>query len=114
MGHFAMDDGSVNLWASPDHAAQYLERADTIPHRAEGEDALLEWMPTHPSRVLDLGSGDGRLLRRVIDACAPAEAVALDFSPAMLDRLRDRFSARDGIRVAAHDLDAPLPEDLGT
>jgi SAM-dependent methyltransferase len=109
-----MDDASVNLWRNDDHATQYLGRADTIPHRSEGEAALLEWIPQHPSRVLDLGSGDGRLLWRVVEARAPAEAVALDFSPVMLDRLRDRFSASSSISIAAHDLNEPLPEALGT
>ncbi len=109
-----MDDPPVNLWGNEDHATQYLDRADTIPHRSEGEAALLEWIPNRPARVLDLGSGDGRLLSLVVNACAPAEAVALDFSPAMLDRLRDRFSASPGVSVTAHDLDEPLPQDLGT
>jgi tRNA (cmo5U34)-methyltransferase len=109
-----MDDESVNLWGNENHATQYLDRADTIPHRLEGEAALLEWIPNRPSRVLDLGSGDGRLLSLVVTACAPTCAVALDFSPAMLDRLRDRFSSTAGVTVVAHDLDEPLPEGLGT
>jgi hypothetical protein len=45
-----MQDG-VNLWRSEEHAGQYLDRADTIPHRCEGEGALLEWIPTRPARV---------------------------------------------------------------
>ena len=109
-----MDKPSVNLWTERDHATQYLDRADSIPHRAEGEAALLEWIPRQPSRVLDLGSGDGRLLALLIDARPPAEAVALDFSPAMLDRLRHRFSTTAGVCVAAHDLEEALPDDLGT
>ena len=109
-----MDKPSVNLWTDCDHATQYLERAAGIPHRTEGEAALLEWIPRQPSRVLDLGSGDGRLLSLVIEACEPVEAVALDFSPAMLDRLRNRFSKTAGVRVAAHDLEDSLPDDLGT
>lgn len=108
-----MDD-AVNLWSSEDHARQYLERADTIPHRSEGEAALLEWIPKHPARVLDLGSGDGRLLSIVVTGCTPDEAVALDFSSTMLDRLRHRFSAIPGVSVMAHDMEAPLPAQLGT
>ena len=108
-----MDDATVNLWGNEDHVTQYLERADIIPHRSEGEAAVLEWIPKRPSRVLDLGSGDGRLLSLVLKACAPNEAVALDFSPPMLDRLRDRFSATHGVSVTAHNLDKPLPQELG-
>jgi ubiquinone/menaquinone biosynthesis C-methylase UbiE len=107
-----MDD-SVNLWSSAEHATQYLDRADRIPHRSEGEAALMEWIPRHPKRVLDLGSGDGRLLSIVMSAREPAEAVAMDFSPAMIDRLRDRFSRAPQVSVIAHDMDKPLPMELG-
>jgi tRNA (cmo5U34)-methyltransferase len=109
-----MDDEPVNLWSNEDHATQYLDRADTIPHRAEGESALLEWIPRRPSRVLDLGSGDGRLLSLVIEARAPAEAMALDFSATMLDRLRMRFSASPSVSITAQDLEQPLSRHLGT
>jgi tRNA (cmo5U34)-methyltransferase len=109
-----MNDSPVNLWSNTLHAVQYLDRADTIPHRSEGEAALLEWLPTPLARVLDLGTGDGRLLSIVTAACAPKEAVALDFSEPMLERLRRRFANVPGIRIVAHDLDWPLPSDVGT
>jgi tRNA (cmo5U34)-methyltransferase len=109
-----MSESPVNLWGNELHAVQYLSRADSIPHRAEGEAALLEWMPESPARVLDLGCGDGRLLSIVTHACNPAEAVALDFSETMLDRLRCRFAANPAVRSVAHDLELSLPVDLGT
>ena len=109
-----MNDPSVNLWGNEQHAVQYLSRSDAIPHRSEGEAALLEWMPKQPARVLDLGSGDGRLLSIVMQACTPAEAVALDFSDTMLERLRSRFSVDPGIAIVAHNLDQPLPSEFGT
>ena len=46
-----------NLWRLPEHALAYLAQADAIPHRAEGEAALLEFLPSRVTRVLDLGSG---------------------------------------------------------
>jgi tRNA (cmo5U34)-methyltransferase len=98
----------INLWASPEHALQYLQRADSIPHRTEGEHALLDCLPATLTRVLDLGSGDGRLLRQVKLARPEAVAVALDFSPAMLERLRTRF-AGDKVEVVAHDMSIALP-----
>ncbi len=108
-----MSDQPVNLWSNELHAVQYLERADRIPHRSEGEAALLEWLPRPLARVLDLGTGDGRLLSIVTAACAPKGAVALDFSETMIDRLRRRFVDVPGIRIVAHDLDCPLPTDVG-
>ena len=56
---------NVNLWTSAEHALDYLSRADSIPHRVEGEATLLEFLPPTIKRVLDLGTGDGRLLALV-------------------------------------------------
>jgi SAM-dependent methyltransferase len=103
----------INLWSSPEHALQYLERADTIPHRTEGEATLLSFLPALVRRVLDLGSGDGRLLALVKLARPEARAVAVDFNDAMLSRLRQRFAADAAVEIVAHDLSRPLPE-LGT
>src|SRR5262245_48223656 len=99
----------TNLWRLPDHALAYLEQADAIPHRTEGEAALIECLPREVGRVLDLGSGDGRLLALVLLVHQEASATALDFSSAMLDRLRERFSGNPRISVVPHDLDAALP-----
>jgi SAM-dependent methyltransferase len=105
---------AVNLWRSPAHALEYLAGADTIPHRTEGEAALLEFLPIALHRVLDLGSGDGRLLALIKLARPGADAVALDFSPTMLRRLRSRFRGDPKVTVLAHDLAARLPRELGT
>ena len=78
-------------WTTADHASAYLERADRVPHRAIGEATLLDELPARVRRVLDLGSGDGRLLSLVLSARPGAEGVALDFSPHMLEQLRTRF-----------------------
>ena len=53
---------TVNCWNSSAHALEYLSRADSVPHRTEGEAALLDCLPSSVTRALDLGSGDGRLL----------------------------------------------------
>jgi len=108
----------VNLWTSSEHARDYLERADSILHREEGEAALLEFFPRNGRRILDLGTGDGRLLVLVREAMARqghpgTEAVAVDFSPAMLEAARKRFVAEASVTVVAHNLDERLPE-LGT
>ncbi|MGA2181727.1 MAG: class I SAM-dependent methyltransferase [Bryobacteraceae bacterium] len=101
--------GNVNLWSSAAHALEYLERAGSIPHRTEGEAVLLDFLPPRPGRVLDLGSGDGRLLALVKLARPEALAVAVDFSETMLERLRARFASDPGVEVVAHDLNHPLP-----
>jgi len=36
---------NINLWTTAEHALEYLRRADSIPHRVEGEAALLEFLP---------------------------------------------------------------------
>ena len=100
---------AVNLWTSAEHALDYLRRADSIAHRVEGEATLLEFLPAAPKRILDLGSGGGRLLALVKAARPHAEYVALDFSPTMLQTLRELFAAEKNVSIVAHDLDQALP-----
>jgi tRNA (cmo5U34)-methyltransferase len=100
---------AVNLWSSAEHALDYLRRADSIPHRVEGESTLLEFVPNHAKRILDLGSGGGRLLGLVKAARPGVNFVALDFSPTMLDALQKQFGADSAVTIKAHDLDQPLP-----
>jgi ubiquinone/menaquinone biosynthesis C-methylase UbiE len=99
----------VNLWTSTEHVRDYLERADLISHRGEGEAALLEFVPKPTRRILDLGTGDGRLLGLVRQVHPETDAVALDFSPAMLDAARERFAGETSVTVVSHNLDDPLP-----
>ena len=99
----------VNLWTSSEHARDYLERADSISHRTEGEAALLEFNPRGTRRILDQGTGHGRLLALVRREHPDTDAVAIDFSPAMLDAARKRFAAESSVSVVAHNLDGPLP-----
>jgi len=109
-----MADGDVNLWHSSPHALDYLRRADSIPHRAEGEAELLEWLPQRCDRILDLGSGDGRLLALVKLARPESDGVAIDFSETMLGLLRERFQGDPTVRTIEHDLARPLPASLGS
>ncbi|HLW79430.1 MAG TPA: class I SAM-dependent methyltransferase [Terriglobia bacterium] len=103
---------NVNLWSSTQHALDYLKQADSIPHRTEGEAELLEWVPKTAHRILDLGAGDGRLLRLVKLDRPEAGAVALDFSSVMVEALRKNFAADARVTIVAHDFDQTLP-DLG-
>jgi methylase of polypeptide subunit release factors len=52
----------VNLWTSAEHALSYLAKADSVPQRTEGEAVLLGEVPKTVKRILDVGTGDGRLL----------------------------------------------------
>lgn len=104
---------SPNEWARAEHALAYLERADGIPHRTEGEAVVLELLPPRVSRFLDLGTGDGRLLALARVAHPEASGVALDFSPTMLAAARERFAEDTEVTLVEHDLSRPLP-DLGT
>lgn len=106
-----MNANPVNLWASAEHARDYLERADLISHRGEGEAALLEFVPAGARRILDLGTGDGRLLALALDHLGrrEIEAVAVDFSPAMLEAARKRFAGESRVTVIEHNMDSPLP-----
>jgi SAM-dependent methyltransferase len=88
---------------------EYLRRADAIPHRTEGEATLLEFIPYDAVRILDLGSGDRRLLALAKADRPHTEFVALDFSPAMLEALRRRFDGDDKVAIVAHDFSNPLP-----
>jgi tRNA (cmo5U34)-methyltransferase len=100
----------VNLWTSAEHAREYLERADLISHRGEGEAALLEFIPAGTRRILDLGTGDGRLLALVRSANPATEAVAVDFSPAMLEAARKRFAGDSRVSVVELNMDSSLPK----
>jgi SAM-dependent methyltransferase len=88
---------------------RYLGRADEFPHRTEGESVLLEHVPRDARRVLDLGTGDGRLLALLQADRPEMRAVGLDFSELMLAAARERFVADDRIELIGHDLTEPLP-----
>lgn len=99
----------VNLWSTEAHALDYLRRADSIPHRVEGESCLLDCLPTHVVRILDLGSGAGRMIELVRTVRPDAQFVALDFSAAMLHALDRSYGRDERVTIVAHDFDKTLP-----
>lgn len=103
---------SLNEYATAEYALRYLAKADSIPHRTEGEAMVLDMVPVGARRILDLGTGDGRLLDLLLIDRPEAEGIGLDFSQVMLEAATARFSDRDKVRILEHDLDLPLP-DLG-
>lgn len=103
---------NTNLWPDRDHALQYLAIADQLPHRTEGEGVLLDHLPEGVGRVLDLGTGDGRLLALVLATRPDVTGIGLDFSDEMLERAQERFADDDRVEIRRHDLNERLP-DLG-
>ena len=96
-------------WTTAEHVHRYLRRADEHPRRAEGESVLLEHVPRDARRILDLGTGDGRLLA-LLQIDRPAVlGVGLDFSELMLEEASKRFACHERIELVAHDLTQPLP-----
>jgi tRNA (cmo5U34)-methyltransferase len=103
------DTRGVNLWSTEAHALDYLRRADGIPHRAEGESALLELLPSGSPRILDIGTGAGRLIALVKSIRPKAKFVALDFSPTMLEAIGSAFGGSADVEIVRHDFDEKLP-----
>ncbi len=103
----------INLWTDADHALGYLAQADRIPHRTEGEGVLLEQVPKTVKRILDLGTGDGRLLALLKLDRPQAQSIAIDFSPTMLSAAKTRFAGDASVELITHNLDEPLP-NLGS
>jgi tRNA (cmo5U34)-methyltransferase len=99
----------VNLWSTTEHALGYLAKADSIPHRTEGEAVLLDYIPTTAKRILDLGTGDGRLMALLKIDRPSATGIALDFSPIMVEKAKSRFQDDKSIEVMSHNLDDTLP-----
>ena len=74
---------------------------------------MFELLPARVERVLDLGTGDGITLALVLAARPEATGVGLDFQDEMLRRARERFAGDARVEIGRHDLDEPLPDDLG-
>jgi len=107
-------DTPISEWQTIEHALAYLARADKLPHRTEGEKVLLEQIPPTVKRVLDLGTGDGRLLALVRLNNPSIEGVALDFSDPMIEQAKKHFANDSKVSIVKHDFSLPLPaEQLG-
>jgi tRNA (cmo5U34)-methyltransferase len=96
-------------WNAEPHVRRYLKRADEFPRRAEGESVIYELVPDHAERILDLGTGDGRLLALLLARRPEARGVGLDFSEMMLAVAATRFDGVDRIELVQHNLVSPLP-----
>lgn len=96
-------------WSDPDQVEGYLRRIGKLEARRAGEQMVVEVLPPAPRRVLDLGCGDGRLAALVLAARPTvAEVVAVDVSPPMLARARQRFADDDRVHVLSWDMADPI------
>ena len=96
-------------WTAVEHVHRYLSRADEFPRRLEGDSVLIEHVPQDARRILDLGTGDGRLLALLQGDRGEMLGVGLDFSEVMLEAARRRFAGDERIELVKHDLTEPLP-----
>ncbi len=108
-------DSSKKGWSSFQHSMAYLNIADDIPHRTDGEAVLLEHITISAKRILDLGTGNGRLLTLLKVNRSNMDAVGIDISPIMLKAARERLMKYKSVKVIEHDLNDPLLGlELGT
>ena len=96
-------------WGTREHSARYLQRADHYPHRAEADAALVEQIPPEAGRILDLGTGDGRVIDLLRAERPQLSAIGLDVSAPMLGAAADRLRGAPRIELVEHDLSVPLP-----
>ena len=97
-------------WKSEEQVQAYLSKTKKLPHQEELKQAILEQIPTNVKRVLDLGTGDGRLLRLVKIKKPKVKGIGLDFSKPMLKLAKQRFNQDKNIEIMEHDLKLPLPK----
>ena len=95
---------AANEWKTPAHVNRYLALADSVGRRAEGEGVLSEQVPRDARRILDIGTGDGRLLALLHTDRPEILGVGLDYSDLMLEAAGTRFAGDDRIELVKHDL----------
>ena len=102
-----------NNWRSESRVNRFISTIDNRPHSKEIASVLFELIPSKVCNVLDLGTGDGRILAMVKQKNPNIKGVGLDFSDPMLERAKKRFQKDNAIQVTKHDLNNLLPKGLG-
>ncbi len=54
---------STKEWSDSNRSLNYLKKADSFPHRKEGEAVLLDNISSNANRILYIGSGNGLLIK---------------------------------------------------
>ncbi len=105
---------SKEEWSDPQHVSNYLNSVDSsMSFRKEGESILLSHIPSNAKRILDLGTGNGRLIKLIKSRLPSIEkVVAIDVSPVMIKAVKENFLNDSSIEILEHDLSNTLP-DMG-
>jgi SAM-dependent methyltransferase len=107
----ATSTARVNRWVDDAWAERYLADRPSYEFMDHGVAVLQELLAGREvTRVLDLGTGDGRTLALVLEMFPSASGVGVDFNAGMLRRAGERFDGDARVELLRHDLDEPLPE----
>jgi tRNA (cmo5U34)-methyltransferase len=104
---------SSQEWSDPSKSSYYLNKVDTYSNRPSGEKVLLDCIPDTAKKILDVGSGDGRIIKLIKENFqdrSDIEFTALDVSTTMLEALKNNFKNDSSVKIIKHDLDNPLSE----
>ena len=119
LNNSSSSSSSKKEWSDSQHVLNYLSAANKIPNRKEGEAILIDLVSSSTlttssvKRILDIGTGDGRLIKLIKDSIPDIEEViGLDISPLMIKAVEHNFSNDSSVRIVEHDLEKSLP-DLG-
>ena len=95
----------------PSRTSAAISAARTSSRAAlEGEGVLLEHVPRDARRILDLGTGDGRLLALLrADRPGDARASGSTSRSSCSASARERFAGDERVELVEHDLTEPLP-----
>jgi len=102
---------ATSSWEMEENAKYFLEsERGAVP----GTDVQLgiiativkSWCPT-PSRILDLGCGDGILGRFLLESFSSASGVFIDFSDPMLDAARENLCSTPNAKIIKADFSTP-------
>jgi SAM-dependent methyltransferase len=105
---------SGHEWKQPQWAEDWPSFREGLPHAAAAERMLVEQLVRgEVNRVLDLGTGDGRMIAVLRETRPQITAVGLDLSPQLLEAARQRFEHIEDVRIEEHDLMQPFAGDLG-
>jgi SAM-dependent methyltransferase len=99
-------------WDDDAQVEWYVTRIGRLEARQAGERMVADLLPAAPTRIIDLGCGDGRLAALVLEQRpSVTRVVAVDRSGPMLDRARERFADDPRVEVRFGDLEQPLAAD---